>query len=106
MTKGVPVEFDRDGQTIGRQVKVFDSDDPARNDWLVVNQFAVQGHQYKRRPDLVVFVNGLPLAVIELKNAAAEHADIWSAFNQLQAYKNDIPDLFQTNVCLVISDCT
>jgi type I restriction enzyme, R subunit len=104
LTKGIKVEFDQDGQQIGKQLKVIDFDDPSNNDWLVVNQFTVEGIKHNRRPDLVVFVNGLPLLVIELKNAADENADIWSAFNQLQTYKTDIPDLFNYNVCLVISD--
>lgn len=104
LTKGIKIEFDQDGQQIGRQLKVIDFDAPAKNDWLVVNQFTVEGNKHNRRPDLVVFVNGLPLSVIELKNAADENADIWSAFNQLQTYKNDIPDIFNFNVCLVISD--
>tara|TARA_Y100001936_G_scaffold134295_1_gene131296 strand:+ start:3281 stop:6373 length:3093 start_codon:yes stop_codon:yes gene_type:complete len=104
LTKGIKVEFDQYGQTIGKQLKVIDYDDLSNNDWLVVNQFRVQGVKHARRPDLVVFVNGLPLSVIELKNAADESADIWAAFNQLQTYKNDIPDLFNANVCLVISD--
>jgi type I restriction enzyme R subunit len=71
---------------------------------LVVNQLAIQGTRYNRRPDVVVYVNGLPLAVIELKNPADHKADIWAAFNQLQTYKQDIPDLFTPNVLLVISD--
>ena len=104
LTKGVKVEFEQDGQQIGKQLKVIDFDDPSNNDWLVVNQFTVEGNKHNRRPDIVVFVNGLPLSVIELKNAADEDADIWSAFNQLQTYKADIPDLFNSNVCLVISD--
>ena len=104
LTKGIKVEFEQDGQQIGRQLKVFDFDNTSNNDWLVVNQFTVEGNKHNRRPDLVVFVNGLPLSVIELKNAADEDADIWSAFNQLQTYKTDIPNLFNTNACLVISD--
>ena len=103
-TKGIQVEFEKDGEQVGRQLRVIDFDHPDNNDWLVVNQFTVEGIKQTRRPDLVVFVNGLPLAVIELKNAADENADIWSAYNQLQTYKNDIPDLFNTNCCLVISD--
>ena len=70
---------------------------------LVVNQFTVHGIN-NRRPDVVVFINGLPIVVIELKNPADEDADIWSAYNQLQTYKNDIPDIFNTNILLVISD--
>ena len=104
LAKGVKVTFLEDNQEIGRQLKVIDFDSPDNNDWLVVNQFRVEGHKHKRRPDLVVFINGLPLAVFELKNAADENADIWSACNQLQTYKTDIPDLFNYNVCLVISD--
>ena len=104
LTKGVQVTFHQDGQEIGRQLKVIDFDNPANNDWLVVNQFTVEGSRHNRRPDLVVFINGLPLAVIELKNPADEKANIDAAFNQLQTYKNDIPDLFNYNLCLVISD--
>ena len=104
LTKGIMVEFEQDGQQLGKQLKVIDFDDPSNNDWLVVNQFTVKGIKHTRRPDLVVFVNGLPLAVIELKNAADVNVDIWSAFQQLQTYQTDIPDLFNPNVCLVISD--
>ena len=66
---------------------MLDFDDPDNNDWLAVNQFTVIENRHNRRPDIVVFVNGLPLAVIELKNAADENATIWTAFNQLQTYK-------------------
>lgn len=103
-TRGVTVSYRKDGEDIGRQMKVFDFANPANNDWLVLNQFTVQGIVQTRRPDIVVFVNGLPLAVIELKNLAAKKATIWRAYNQLQTYKKDIPELFHTNVCLVISD--
>jgi len=85
-------------------VKVIDFDDPAANEFLVVNQFTVVEDRYERRPDVVLFVNGLPLAVIELKNVATEGATIWSAFNQLQTYKQQIPSLFVFNEALVISD--
>lgn len=104
LVQGVPVEFQKDGETRGARVRLIDSDAPGRNDWLAVNQFAVQGPQQPRRPDIILFVNGLPLVVIELKNPVDEEADIWSAFNQLQAYKEDIPDLFVYNEILVISD--
>ncbi len=87
---------------------VVDFENIENNDWLVVNQYTVEAsHQngkVNRRPDVVIFVNGLPLAVIELKNAADENATIWSAFNQLQTYKNDIPALFHYNELLIISD--
>ena len=93
-----------DGRIRGEQVQLVDFDDPTNNDWLVVNQFRVEEGQAHRRPDIVVFVNGLPLAVIELKNPADEKADVWTAFNQLQTYKQDIPSLFAYNEVLVVSD--
>ena len=104
MTKGLKVTFMQDNQEVGRQLKLIDYENLDNNDWLVVNQFEIQGDQRLRRPDVLVFVNGLPLGVIELKNPADVHADIWSAYNQLQTYKDNIPDLFNTNGVLVISD--
>ena len=103
---GVPVEItDAQGLKRGDRVRLIDFDHPERNRFLVVNQFTIQGSKGKpRRPDLVCFINGLPVAVLELKNAASEAADIWSAFNQLQTYKDEIPDLFVFNEALVISD--
>lgn len=84
-------------------VHLIDFDDPSANDFLAANQFVVRGHSL-RRPDMVVFVNGLPLAVMELKDPADEGATVWSAFRQLQTYKQEIPDLFRTNALLVASD--
>ncbi len=104
ITKGLKVTFMQDSQEVGRQLKLIDFENIDNNDWLVVNQFEIQGDQRLRRPDVLVFVNGLPLGVIELKNPADEKADIWSAYNQLQTYKENIPDLFNTNGVLVISD--
>jgi len=104
LTKGVKVTYHEGNQEVGKQLKVIDFENPENNDWLVVNQFTIHGNNHNRRPDVLVFVNGLPLAVIELKNAADENADIWSAYNQLQTYKTDIPDLFNYNTCLIISD--
>jgi len=104
MTQGLPITYMDGNQQVGIRLKVIGFDDPASNDWLVVNQLAIQGTKHNRRPDVVVYVNGLPLAVIELKNPADEKADIWAGFNQLQTYKQDIPDLFTPNVLLVISD--
>jgi type I restriction enzyme R subunit len=104
MTQGLPITYMDGNQQVGIRLKVIGFDNPAANDWLVVNQLAIQGTKHNRRPDLVVYVNGLPLAVIELKNPADEKAGIWAAFNQLQTYKQDIPDLFTANVLLVISD--
>jgi type I restriction enzyme R subunit len=85
-------------------VQVIDYDHPNHNDWLAVNQFTVVEAQHHRRPDVVLFVNGLPLAVVELKNAVDEKATIWQAFAQLQTYKAEIPRLFAYNAALVISD--
>ena len=104
MTQGLPITYMDGNQQVGIRLKVIGFDDPASNDWLVVNQLAIQGTKHNRRPDVVVYLNGLPLAVIELKNPADEKADIWAGFNQLQTYKQDIPDLFTPNVLLVISD--
>lgn len=102
---GVNVEYRTDeGEIRGAQAQVIDFDDPQNNDWLAVNQFSVMENKRSRRPDIVLFVNGLPLAVLELKNAADENATIWSAFQQFQTYKAEVPSLFATNELLVISD--
>jgi type I restriction enzyme R subunit len=105
LVDGVPVEHRRpDGSIAGEPARVIDFDDLDNNDWLVVNQFTVVEDRHHRRPDIVLFVNGLPLAVIELKNPADEDATIWSAFQQLQTYKHEIPSLFAFNEALVLSD--
>lgn len=105
LVDGVTVEYRRkDGSIAGAQARIIDFDTPANNDWLAVNQFTVAEGRHTRRPDIVLFVNGLPLAVIELKNPADENATIWSAFQQLQTYQAQIPALFATNAALVISD--
>ena len=105
LVAGVTVEhLDAEGRVRGAQVRVVDFDEPASNDWLAVNQFTVVENRHERRPDIVLFVNGLPLAVIELKNPADENATIWSAFHQLQTYKAEIPSLFAFNAALVVSD--
>ncbi|MBK7420596.1 MAG: type I restriction endonuclease subunit R [Nitrospira sp.] len=102
---GVNVEYRREGGSIaGAQAKVIDFDRPENNDWLAVNQFTVSEGQHQRRPDIVLFVNGLPFAVIELKNPADEEATIWTAYRQLQTYQAQIPSIFATNVALIISD--
>ena len=102
---GVPVEYPRaDGSIAGDHVRLVDFGDVRANDWLAVNQFTVIEGQHNRRPDVIVFVNGLPLAVIELKNAADEDATIWSACAQLQTYKAEIASLLQYNAVLVVSD--
>ena len=109
LIEGVPVEYTgtlSDGSTgsLHTHVQLFDFDKTANNEFLVVNQFTITGTKGNRRPDVVVFINGLPISVIELKNPADEHADIWNAFNQLQTYKDEISDLFVFNVALVVSD--
>jgi len=102
---GVPVEYPRpDGSIAGDHVRLVDFGEVRANDWLAVNQFTVIEGQHNRRPDIVVFVNGLPLGLIELKNAADEDATIWSAYAQLQTYKAEIPTLLHYNAALVVSD--
>jgi len=93
-----------DGDLRGHPVRLVDFDDLDNNDWVAVNQFTVVENTHNRRPDIVLFVNGLPLAGIELKNPADEAADIWSAYRQYQTYKNEIPSLYTYNDALVISD--
>ncbi|MFN7955314.1 MAG: type I restriction endonuclease [bacterium] len=91
LVDGVTVEYRRaDGSIEGDQARVIDFDDPDNNDWLAVNQFTVAEGQHTRRPDVVLFVNGLPLAVIELKNPADENATVWTAWRQLQTYQAQI----------------
>jgi type I restriction enzyme R subunit len=105
LVNGVSVEYLRADGTIGYDpVRVIDFDAPEHNDWLVVNQFTIAEGHHTRRPDVIVFVNGLPLAVLELKNAAAENATIWNAFQQLQTYKEELPSFFVFNEVMVISD--
>jgi type I restriction enzyme R subunit len=102
---GVCVEYARaDGTTKYDTVVLIDFANEGANDWLAVNQFTVVEAGHNRRPDIVVFVNGLPLGLIELKNAADEDATIWSAYAQLQTYKSEIPSLLHYNAVLVVSD--
>ena len=105
LVEGVTVEYRAAGGAIrGAQVQVIDFDQPANNDWLAVNQFTVSENQHTRRPDVVLFVNGLPLGVIELKNPADEDATLWTAWQQLQTYKAELPSLFSMNEMLMVSD--
>ena len=105
LVDGVTVEYRTGaGAVRGAQARVIDFDDPANNNWLAVNQFTVVENKHERRPDIVLFVNGLPLGVIELKNPADEDATIWTAWQQLQTYKSEIPSLFAFNAALVVSD--
>lgn len=106
--EGVPVEYtaveDGESKTKHTHAQLMDFTTPDNNEFLIVNQFTITGTKGNRRPDVVVFINGLPISVIELKNPADEHADIWNAFNQLQTYKDEISDLFVFNEALIVSD--
>ena len=108
LVDGVTVEYrssrEQIGAIRGAQVRVIDFDNPANNDFLAVNQFTVTEDRNTRRPDVVLFVNGLPLGIIELKNPADEDATIWTAWQQLQTYKAELPTLFAMNAALVVSD--
>ena len=107
LVAGVTVEYRTDGGAIrGAQAAVIDYGDPTANDFLAVNQLTIAERDHTRRPDVVLFVNGLPLGVIELKNPADKDADIWTAWQQLQTYKAELPTLFSMNELLVVSDGT
>jgi len=107
LMEGVKIEFTNSkGVKETDHAQLVDFQNPEDNDYLVVNQFTVAGAKKARRPDLVVFVNGLPLGLIELKNPADETTDIWQAYNQLQTYKEEIEDLLVFNEALIISDGT
>ncbi len=101
---GVPVEYKRDDEIIHDHAFLIDFADLKANRFRAINQFTLQGSKQLRRPDIVCFINGLPLAVLELKSPTAENVDIWDAFNQIQTYKDEIPDLFAYNQAVVVSD--
>ena len=105
LVDGVTVEYRPAGGAMrGAQVSVIDYENPTNNDWLSVNQFTVVEGEHERRPDLVLFVNGLPLGLIELKNPAVEKATVWTAWNQIQTYKAEQTNLFAFNAVLIASD--
>ena len=107
LVNGVEIEYrEAGGRVRGDLVRVIDFDRPSNNDWLAVNQLTVTENRNTRRPDVALFVNGLPLGVIELKNPADEDATIWTAWQQLQTYKAELPTLFSMNEALVVSDGT
>jgi type I restriction enzyme, R subunit len=106
LVTGVPVQYQLAGETRGDFVRLIDWAQPDRNEWLAVNQFSIRGPHHTRRPDVILFVNGLPLVLIELKNPADLNADVWKAYDQIQTYKEQISDTFQYNEVLVISDGT
>ena len=104
LVAGVPVQYQKDGETRGDFVRLIDWAEPAKNEWLAINQFSIKGPHHTRRPDIILFANGLPLVLLELKNPADTNADIWKAYDQIQTYKEQIPDVFQYNEVLVVSD--
>lgn len=105
---GVPVQYQKDGETRGDFVRLIDFARPGKNEWLAINQFSIKGgngkNAHTRRPDIILFINGLPLVLLELKNPADKNADIWKAYDQIQTYKEQIADVFQYNEILVIAD--
>jgi type I restriction enzyme R subunit len=106
LVTGVPVQYQKDGETRGDFVRLVDWQDAKRNEWLAVQQFTIKGPRHTRRPDIILFINGLPLVLIELKNPADLNADIWKAYDQIQTYKEQVADVFTYNELLVISDGT
>jgi len=105
LTDGVPVEYiGEGGRIVGDRARLFDFEEVDNNDFLVVNQLTIVDGQNERRPDVVLFVNGFPLVVIELKRLGDENATVEGAFNQLETYKEQIPDLFAWNELLTVSD--
>src|SRR2546425_7728909 len=105
LVEGVEVEFrKREGQIVHDKVWLIDFANPETNEFLAVNQFTVEEGHFNRRADVVVFINGIPLAVLELKNIGDDQATIRKAFDQFQTYKAQIPSLFHSNALLVISD--
>ncbi len=104
LVTGVPVQHQKDGETRGDFVRLINWTEPEKNEYLAISQFSIKGAHHTRRPDIILFVNGLPIVLLELKNPADENADLWKAFDQIQTYKEQIPDVFQYNEILVISD--
>ena len=104
LTDGVDIEYRKGDRIAGDKVWLVDYENPENNEFLVINQFTIIEGSVNKRPDIILFVNGLPLVVIELKNAADENATIKTAFNQLQTYKQTIPSLFHYNALLIVSD--
>ena len=104
LVDGVTIEYRDSGAIRGAQARIVDFERPLENDWLAVNQFTVVENKQERRPDIVLFVNGLPLGIVELKNPTDEHATVWSAWQQLQTYKAELPALFRMNAVLIVSD--
>ncbi|MBW7471157.1 type I restriction endonuclease subunit R [Marinobacter sp. F4218] len=101
---GVPVEYKRDDEVVHDQAFLLDFSDLTANRFRAINQFTLEGSKQLRRPDVICFINGLPLAVLELKSPGAENVNIWDAYNQIQTYKDEVTDLFAYNEAAIISD--
>lgn len=104
LLEGVPVEYKQDDRFVHDHALLIDFESLQQNRFRCINQFTIQGSKQLRRPDVICFINGLPIAVLELKSPSSENADVWDAFNQIQTYKDEVPDLFIYNEALVISD--
>lgn len=104
LLEGVPVEYKQDDRVVHDHALLIDFESLQQNRFRCINQFTIQGSKQLRRPDAICFINGLPISVLELKSPSSENADVWDAFNQIQTYKDEIPDLFIFNEALVISD--
>lgn len=104
LLSGVPVDYKKDDKVVHDNAFLIDFTDIDANRFRAINQFTIEGSKQLRRPDVICFINGLPIAVLELKSPNTENVDIWDAFNQIQTYKDEIPDLFAYNEALVISD--
>lgn len=104
LTEGVKIEIYKNGGAQGEIARLVDFDDPNNNNFLVINQTTIKEGKSERRPDIIIYVNGLPLVVIELKNATNENATVFNAYNQIKTYQSDIPNLFTFNAFSVVSD--
>ena len=107
LIEGVPLEYRAvNGKIISDNIKLIDFKNPVNNIFKAINQFTIIENNKHRRPDIIVFINGLPIAIFELKNSSSEKADLNSAYKQLQTYKNEIPSIFNYNELLIVSDGT
>ncbi|MFV7207925.1 type I restriction endonuclease, partial [Escherichia coli] len=104
LLEGVPVQYRRDEELIHDHALLVDFSQPQNNRFMVVNQMTISGTKQPRRPDIICFINGIPLAVVELKSPVDDKVDIWDAYHQLQTYKDEIRDLFISNEALIVSD--
>src|SRR5690554_1787418 len=104
LLEGVPVEYKRDERVVHDRAFLIDFNSIDANRFRAINQFTIEGTKRPRRPDVICFINGLPIALLELKSPNSENVSIWDAFHQIQTYKDEIPDLFAYNEALVISE--